>query len=173
LRFPAPGPLKSTPNPVVTPLAGFEISAFACSLLEGVSGLRLGSEITDMAVFPRPTRWSPRWPVLKVVAGSTHAAAALRSLPPSGRHRLSPGAPRSPVQCAVKASPDAPGLSLVVVFLRSRRCSCRRRLQRLTPESTSRASFSLAGFQVTLIGRFWVTAEAGLDTVAFGTLTRQ
>src|SRR4029077_16976780 len=25
LRFPAPGPLKSTPNPVVTPLAGFEI----------------------------------------------------------------------------------------------------------------------------------------------------
>src|ERR1700693_5659106 len=27
----------------------------------------------------------------------------------------------------------------------------------LTPKSTSRASFSLAGFQVTLIGRFWVT----------------
>src|SRR5450755_2187780 len=30
----------------------------------------------------------------------------------------------------------------------------------LAPESTSRASFSLAGFQVTLIGRFWVTPEA-------------
>jgi hypothetical protein len=27
-------------------------------------------------------------------------------------------------------------------------------------ESTSQASFSLAGFQVTLIGRFWVTPEA-------------
>jgi hypothetical protein len=27
-----------------------------------------------------------------------------------------------------------------------------------TPKSTSRASFSLAGFQVTTIGRFWVTA---------------
>jgi hypothetical protein len=27
-----------------------------------------------------------------------------------------------------------------------------------TPKSTSRASFPLAGFQVTLIGRFWVTA---------------
>jgi hypothetical protein len=26
-------------------------------------------------------------------------------------------------------------------------------------ESTSPASFSLAGFQVTLIGRFWVTPE--------------
>src|ERR1700733_9243931 len=30
---------------------------------------------------------------------------------------------------------------------------------RLTPKSTSRASFSLAGFQVTLIGRLWVTPE--------------
>jgi hypothetical protein len=30
----------------------------------------------------------------------------------------------------------------------------------LTPKSTSRASFSLAGFQVTHIGRFWVTPEA-------------
>lgn len=27
-------------------------------------------------------------------------------------------------------------------------------------ESTSQALFSLAGFQVTIIGRFWVTAEA-------------
>lgn len=26
-------------------------------------------------------------------------------------------------------------------------------------ESTSQALFSLAGFQVTIIGRFWVTAE--------------
>src|SRR5208337_2092735 len=32
----------------------------------------------------------------------------------------------------------------------------------LTPKSTSRATFSLAGFQVTLIGRFWVTPEATL-----------
>ena len=29
----------------------------------------------------------------------------------------------------------------------------------LMPKSTSRASFSLAGFQVTLIGRSWVTPE--------------
>jgi hypothetical protein len=33
-----------------------------------------------------------------------------------------------------------------------------------TSESTSQASFSLAGFQVTIIGRFWVTAEALLRT---------
>lgn len=29
-------------------------------------------------------------------------------------------------------------------------------------ESTSQALFSLAGFQVTIIGRFWVTAEDGI-----------
>ncbi len=39
----------------------------------------------------------------------------------------------------------------------------------LAPKSTSRASFSLAGFQVTLIGRFWVTPEDS-DIAA---LTRQ
>ena len=33
-----------------------------------------------------------------------------------------------------------------------------------TPESTSQASFSLAGFQVTIIGRFWVTAEGSEDS---------
>src|SRR5258708_18529463 len=33
----------------------------------------------------------------------------------------------------------------------------------LTPKSTSRAPFSLAGFQVTLIGRFWVTPEVKWD----------
>jgi hypothetical protein len=31
-----------------------------------------------------------------------------------------------------------------------------------TSKSTSRTSFSLAGFQVTLIGRFWVTAGGNL-----------
>ena len=30
---------------------------------------------------------------------------------------------------------------------------------RLSSQSMSRASLSLAGFQVTIIGRFWVTAE--------------
>src|ERR1700733_3267863 len=37
----------------------------------------------------------------------------------------------------------------------------------LTPKSTSRASFSLAGFQVTLIGRFWVTPEVLVPPVLF------
>ena len=54
---------------------------------------------------------------------------------------------------------QSPRATACCFFLRSRRCSYRRRLQCLAPESTSRALFSLAGFQVTLIGRFWVTAE--------------
>ncbi len=36
----------------------------------------------------------------------------------------------------------------------------------LAPKSTSRASFSLAGFQVTLIGRFWVTPEEQFKATA-------
>jgi hypothetical protein len=42
----------------------------------------------------------------------------------------------------------------------------------LTPESTSRASFSLAGFQVTLIGRFWVTPEGGCRLFSLSCLQR-
>jgi len=55
-------------------------------------GVAVGSEITDMAVFATSDRGSPRWPVLPVVAGPNHAAAALRSCA-SGRRRLFPGAP--------------------------------------------------------------------------------
>ena len=44
-------------------------------------------------------------------------------------------------------------LASVKTLLISTKATC------LTPKSTSRASFSLAGFQVTLIGRFWVTPE--------------
>src|ERR1700681_1551604 len=35
----------------------------------------------------------------------------------------------------------------------------------LTPKSTSRASFSLAGFQLTLIGRFWVIPEDSRNAI--------
>ena len=37
-------------------------------------------------------------------------------------------------------------------------------------ESTSQASFSLAGFQVTIIGRFWVTAEVIPDSTIYSFL---
>src|SRR5882724_7905734 len=55
-------------------------------------------------------------------------------------------------------------LLFVVVYRRSIRCSWRRRLQCLPASSTSLATnFSLAGFQVTTYGRFWVTPEAGVN----------
>ena len=48
----------------------------------------------------------------------------------------------------------------VVWFARSRRCSHRRRVIALTPELTSWFSgLSMAGFEVTLYGRIWVTPE--------------
>jgi hypothetical protein len=41
-------------------------------------------------------------------------------------------------------------------------------------ESTSQASFSLAGFQVTLIGRFWVTPEDECDKLGtFGHVSEE
>src|SRR6266404_2486161 len=100
--------LNSTPNPVVTSfsLAGFAVSAFALPFVERFSVL--------VSVLSRPTRWSPRWPVLPAVAVPTSAADALRSRPLSGRHRRSPDAPRSLARCAVVAIRVVPGLSLVV-----------------------------------------------------------
>jgi len=62
-----------------------------------------------------------------------------------GASRFSP-APRSPARCAATAIPVAPGLLVVVVSLRSRRCSCRQKLQPLMSESTSQTP--------TLVGRF-------------------
>src|ERR1039458_4015292 len=78
---------------------------------------------------------------------------------PSDSYRLSPDAPRSLARCAAMAIQAVPG-KLVVFYLRSRRCSHRRRLQCFMSESTSQASFWMTGFQATLIGCFWVTPEA-------------
>src|SRR6266851_3024332 len=60
------------------------------------------------------------------------------------RRRGHPSRPRA-ITCCFFAS--------LKTLLISTKATC------LTPKSTSRASFSLAGFQVTLIGRFWVTPE--------------
>ena len=51
------------------------------------------------------------------------------------------------------------GQSLVVFLASLKTLLISTKATCLTPKSTSRASFSLAGFQVTLIGRFWVTPE--------------
>ena len=69
------------------------------------------------------------------------------------RRRGHPSRPRA-ITCCFFAS--------LKTLLISTKATC------LTPKSTSRASFSLAGFQVTLIGRFCVTPEdqAKVDGIA-------
>ena len=136
-------------------LAGFEVSAFAVPFEERFSGLGLtvlagfvasDPVVTSLAGFAGGRR--PHAP-----GGRTPIPAAFRYAPAVSR--------RTPVSCSMrrKGHPSRPRATTCCFFLRSRRCSYRRRLQCLAPESTSRALFSLAGFQVTLIVRFWVTAE--------------
>ena len=153
-----PESLNSTPNPVVTSsaLAGF---AFALSLLGRYSVLVLVLGLTALAGFAASD------PVVTSLAGFAGArrphapVAAPRSRPLSGRRRRSPDAPRSLARCAARAIRVVPGLSLVVFSLRSRRCSYRRRLLPYAGLNVPEPSFPLAGFEVTLIGRFWVTPE--------------
>jgi hypothetical protein len=103
---------------------------------------------------PRQTRRSPprHWPVLPPVAVPIHLTGALRTQPPSGRLRRCPDATRSPTRCAARAVPAGSGQSLVVfsslkTLLVPTKASALRRNRR------PRASFSLAGFETTLIGR--------------------
>jgi hypothetical protein len=127
---------------------------------------------------PRQSRWSPLWPVLRVVARHRlpwpSRAARRRSptgvptdraalpLPPPLSNRLppSPGGRPWSSEYAVATIPVAPVRSIAVSFARSRRCSHRRRVIALAPELTSWFSgLSMAGFEVTLYGRIWVTPE--------------
>ena len=87
------------------------------------------------------------------------AAAHRRSRRPSDRRWPSRGGRRSPPRCAAATSPAAPAPGLAAVCRRSRRCSCRRRTISSPPASTSRRATVMAGFQVSINGRFWVSTE--------------
>jgi hypothetical protein len=102
---------------------------------------------------PRQTRWSPPrlWPVLPLVAVPTHLTGALRTRPPSGRLRRCPDAPRSLTQCAARAIPAGPGQSLVV-FSSLKTLLIPTKATALRWNQRPRASFLLAGFEMTLIG---------------------
>ncbi len=69
---------------------------------------------------------------------------------------------RTPVSCSMRRSghPSRPRAMTCCFFASLKTLLISTKAICLTPKSTSRASFSLAGFQVTLIGRFWVTPEA-------------
>src|SRR6266478_2081560 len=118
LGFSTSRPVDSTPNPVVTALAGFEV-AFAFPFVERFSGGGLGLGLIVGVGFAASD---------PAVTVPTHPAAAPRSRPLSDRLRPSPDAPRSLARCAAVAIRVVPGQSLVVFSLRSRRCSYRRRL---------------------------------------------
>ena len=70
---------------------------------------------------------------------------------------------RTPVSCSMRRSghPSRPRAITCCFFASLKTLLISTKAKCLTPKSTSRASFSLAGFQVTLIGRFWVTPEDG------------
>src|SRR4030095_1245720 len=72
LGFFVPGPPNSTPNPVITPLAGFE-GVFAFPLLEGFWGLGLGLTVAS---------WAASDPVVTSLAGF---AGGRRPHAPGGR----------------------------------------------------------------------------------------
>jgi hypothetical protein len=62
--------------------------------------------------------------------------------------------------CAARAIRDGPGLRLVVFFASLKTLLIPTKATALRRNQRPRASFSLAGFKVTFIGRLWVTLEA-------------
>ena len=84
-------------------------------------------------------------------------------IPPlSGRRSPFRDGRPSPAQSAAGTSPIGRGCVFAVVSRRPRRCSCLRRNICSSPASTSRPSAVVAGFQVSINGRFWVSTEGGL-----------
>jgi len=104
-------------------------------------------------------RWSPPWPVLPRAAFSNRQAALPQSRLPSDSRPPSPDELRFPAQSAVATNPVAPAQSPAVASLRSRHCPCQPRLPAPQSKLLSWAS-NMAGFEVTLHGRFWVTPKA-------------
>ena len=87
--------------------------------------------------------------------------ARSRCRPPAGRRWPSPGAPPSPAGSAAASSPTAQVPELAVVSRRPRCWPCWRKDHSPPAASTSwGAPTSLAGFQVSTTGRFWVSTEA-------------
>ena len=113
------------------------------------------------SVGPHPTRWSSRWPALPAVSVPTHLAAAPQCRQPSGRHLRFLDAHRSLISSSMrrKGYPSRPRAMTFCRFSWAQDIAhCRRRRQHRN--QCPRTLFSLAGFSVTLIGRFWVTPEA-------------
>lgn len=103
---------------------------------------------------------SLHWPVLLEAGAPKPPVGGWQRPQPSSRARRSPGVRRFPSRCVAAASPAVPTRSPGVAFLRSRHCSRRGRVS--SRRSQCPGSVSLAGFQTSLIGRFWASPEGGV-----------
>src|ERR1700733_14035190 len=151
--------INSTPNPVVTAfsLAGFAVLAFAFPFVERFSGLGL----TVLAGFCRVRPGGHPIFVGRFCRRSPSPRTRRAHFDP-GRFQVGSGglpthpgllldAPQGPFQPA--QGYDLLFFASLKTLLIPTKATALRRNQR------PRASFPLAGFEVTLIGRFWVTPE--------------
>src|SRR5882724_6738263 len=97
-----------------------------------------------------------------VEAFPSFPVAAAQSRPLSDTRLPSHDGHRFPSRSAAVTTRAVPELLLAVSFRRSRHCPCRRRLY-APVRSQHPECLSLAGFQVTLIGRIWASAEAEIS----------
>jgi hypothetical protein len=89
---------------------------------------------------------------------------------PRGWHRIADAdrprrtPPKTIALCGRASSPNAQGRGFAAVSRRPRRCSCRRQNLRSAPASTSRPVQLIAGFEVSINCRFWVSTEVHEDS---------
>src|SRR5450755_3205422 len=157
--------LNSTPNPVVTAfsLAGFAVLAFAFPFVERFSGLGLGLGLgltvlaglaaSDPVVTPFSLAGFAGGRRPHAPGGRTPIPAAFRYAPAVSR--------RTPVSCSMrrKGHPSRPRTMTCCFFASLKTLLIPTKATALRRNQRPRASFPLAGFEVTLIGRFWVTPE--------------
>src|SRR6202140_2512306 len=160
LGFSTSRPVDSTPNPVVTSLAlaGFEV-AFAFPFEERFSGLGLGLGLIVSVGFAASDPVVTSFSLAGFAGGRRpHAPGGRTAIPAAFRYAPAVSR-RTPVSCSMRRSghPSRPRAITCCFFASLKTLLISTKAICLTPKSTSRASFSLAGFQVTLIGRFWVT----------------
>src|SRR5215469_3182554 len=158
-------PLNPTPNPVVTCMAGFESWLLLFLLLGRFSGLMLQFSAASPGSDPVVTS-------LAAFAGTCrpHAPGARTAMPAALRYAL-PVSRRTPVACSIRRrdQPRRPNAITCCRFSSLKTLLMPTKATLPSVVSTSRDYFSLAGFEVAIIGRFWVATE---DAVGCSLLAR-
>src|SRR5215469_10715965 len=163
LGFSGSVPLNPTPNPVVTCMAGFESWRLLFLLLGRFSGLMLQFCAASSGFDPVVTS-------LAGFAGTCRpqAPGARMAMPAAFRYAL-PVSRRTPVACSIRRrdQPRRPNAITCCRFSSLKTLLMPTKSTLPSVESTSRDYLSLAGFEVAIIGRFWVATEAlGIESGA-------